>query len=88
MDWVEGKENAPLEAGATAMPQEVGEEADDTDELTQFSFVFFIELRRVNDNSSLEQIILKQHGLKRKLSEAEISAILTGENRWQSTHTF
>ena len=33
----------------------------------------------VNDNSSLEQIILKQHGLKRKLSEAEISSILTGE---------
>ena len=79
MDWVERKGNASLEAGATAMSQEVGEEADDTDELSQFGFVFFIELRRVNDNSSLEQIILKQHGLKRKLSEAEISSILTGE---------
>ena len=79
MDWVERNINAPPVVGATAMPQDVGEEADGTDELSQFDFVFFILLRHVSDNSSLEQIISKQHGLKRKIKDAEISSILTGE---------
>ena len=45
--------------------------------LSQFDLVFLIELRYVNDNSSLEQIIIKQHGLKGKsVSESQISSIL------------
>ena len=45
--------------------------------LSQFDLVFLIELRYVNDNSSLEQIIIKQHGLKGKnVSESQIRFIL------------
>ena len=45
--------------------------------LSQFDLVFLIELRYVNDNSSLEQIIIKQHGLKGKsVSESQIRSIL------------
>ena len=36
------------------------------DTLCQFDFVFFIELRYANDNSSIENIIIKQHGLTDK----------------------
>ena len=45
--------------------------------LSQFDLVFLVELRYVNDNSSLEQIIIKQHGLKGKgVSESQIRSIL------------
>ena len=45
--------------------------------LSQFSLVFLVELRYVNDNSSLEQIVIKQHGLKgNSVSESQIRSIL------------
>ena len=47
----------------------------------QLDFVFFIELRYVNDNSPLAQIIIKQHGMKsKKISESQIRSILEGES--------
>ena len=59
-------------------------ENDDSDstenKLHQFDLVFLVELRYVNDNSSLEQIIIKQHGLKgKKIAESQIRSILEGE---------
>ena len=40
--------------------------------LSQFDLVFLIELRYVNNNSSLEQIIMKQHGLTgKKVTESQ-----------------
>ena len=39
--------------------------------LSRFDLVFLVELRYVNDNSSLEQIIIKQHGLKGKKVRAK-----------------
>ena len=48
--------------------------------LSQFDLVFLIELRYVNDNSSLEQIIMKQHDLKgEKVTESQIRSILEEE---------
>ena len=45
--------------------------------LSQFDLVFFIELRYVNNNSSLEQMIMKQHGLVgKKVTESQIRSIL------------
>ena len=45
--------------------------------LSQFDLVFLIELRNVNNNSSLEQIIMKQHGLTgKKVTESQIRSIL------------
>ena len=45
--------------------------------LSQFDLVFLVELRYVNDNSSLEKIIIKQHGLKwKKVTESQIRSIL------------
>ena len=45
--------------------------------LSRFDMVFLVELRYVNDNSSLEQIIIKQHGLKSmKVTESQIRSIL------------
>ena len=45
--------------------------------LSEFDLVFLIELRYVNNNCSLEQIIIKQHGLKGKSdSENQIRSIL------------
>ena len=45
--------------------------------LSQFDLVFLIELRNVNDNLSLEQNIIKQHGLKwKKITESQIRSIL------------
>ena len=49
--------------------------------LSQFDLVFLIELRYVNDNSSLEQIIMKQHHLKgEKVTESQIRSILEEES--------
>ena len=49
--------------------------------LSRFDMVFLIELRYVNDNSSLEKIIIKQHGLKGKsVSESQIKSILEEES--------
>ena len=46
-------------------------------ELEQFDFVFLVALRSVDDNSSLEKIITKQHGLGGKdIEEGEIKSIL------------
>ena len=43
--------------------------------------MFFIELRHVNDNSSLENIITKQHGLNEKTTDAKaLRSILQGES--------
>ena len=61
------------------------DENDDSDstenKLHQFDLVFLVELRYVNDNSSLEQIIIKQHGLKgKKIGESQIRSILEGES--------
>ena len=47
-DWVEGDQN----------------NGDAHNKLSEFNFVVLVELRYVNDTSSLEQIIIKQHGLK------------------------
>ena len=47
-------------------------------QLNQFDFVFFIELRYVNDNSSLERIIIKQHGLH-CVKEQELRSVLREE---------
>ena len=45
--------------------------------LSQFDLVFLIKLRYVNNNSSLEQIIMKQHGLTgKKVTESQIRSIL------------
>ena len=45
--------------------------------LSQFDLVFLLELRYVNDNSSLEQIIMKQHGLTGKnVTESQIRSML------------
>ena len=45
--------------------------------LSQFDLVFLIELRYVNNNFSLEQIIMKQHGLVgKKVTESQIGSIL------------
>ena len=45
--------------------------------LSQFDMVFLIELRYVNNNCSLEQIIMKQHGLTgKKVTESQIGSIL------------
>ena len=64
-DWVEGDQNN----GSTSS------------KLSQFDFVFLVELRYVNDNSSLAQIIIKQHGLKGKqITETEIKSILLEES--------
>ena len=47
--------------------------------LNQFDFLFLIELGYVNDNSSLEKIIIKQHGLNGiDVIESQISSILKG----------
>ena len=49
--------------------------------LSDFAFVFLIELRNVNNNSTLEQIIIKQHGLKSKnIPESQIRSILEEES--------
>ena len=61
------------------------DERNETDQckhsIGQFDFCFLIELRYVNDNSSLAQIIIKQHGMKNKnVSESEIRSILEGES--------
>ena len=64
-DWVEGD----------------NQDARENSMLDQFDFVFLIELRYVNNNSSLEQIIIKQHGLKGKdISESQIRSILRGRS--------
>ena len=64
-DWVEGDQN----------------NGDAHNKLSQFNFVFLVELRYVNDASSLEQIIIKQHGLKGKqITESEIKSILLEES--------
>ena len=48
--------------------------------LSQFAFTFLISLCHVNDNSMLQQIIIKQHGLKGKnIPESQIRSILDGE---------
>ena len=48
--------------------------------LSHFDFVFFIELRYVNDSSTLEQLIIKQHGLTGKnISESQVRSVLEGE---------
>ena len=45
--------------------------------LSQFDLVFLIELRYVNNNFSLEQTIMKQHGLTgKKVTESQIRSIL------------
>ena len=60
---------------------------DTNNKLRQFSFVFLIELRYVNDNCSLANIIIKQHGMKSKnVSESEIK-IHSGGRIWQSSFT-
>ena len=47
--------------------------------LDQFNFIFLIELGYVNDNSSLEKIIIKQHGLRGDcVTESQIRCILRG----------
>ena len=47
--------------------------------LSQFHFIFLILLRHVNDNSTLEQIVIKQHGLRAKnIPESHIKSILYG----------
>ena len=52
----------------------------DTNKFSQFNFVFLIELCHVNDNSTLEQIIIKQHWLKEKKDFGNyIRSILEGE---------
>ena len=49
-------------------------------QLEQFEFVFLVALRSVDDNSSLEKIIIKQHGLGGKdTEEGEIRSILKGQ---------
>ena len=49
-------------------------------QLEQFDYVFFVALRSVDDNSSLEKIIIKQHGLGGKdIEEGEIRSILKGQ---------
>ena len=54
---------------------------DTSNKLSQFNFVFLVELRYVNDNSSLAQVIIKQHGLKGKqITECEIKSILLEES--------
>ena len=61
-----------------AQPEQT-ELSGDITRLKSFDFVFLIQLCHVNDNSSLEKIILKQHGLMNKdISEREISDILRG----------
>ena len=47
-------------------------------QLDQFDYLFFIELRYVNDNSSLERIIIKQHGLQ-GVMEHELRSVLREE---------
>ena len=49
-------------------------------QLEQFDYVFLVALRSVDDNSSLEKIIIKQHGLGGKdIEEGEIRSILKGQ---------
>ena len=50
-------------------------------ELQQFDFVFLVELRKVEDDSSLAQILIQQHSrLKaRKVREERIRAVLDGD---------
>ena len=58
--------------------------ADGTEkELEQFDFVFHIALKLVKDNSSVEDIIMKQHsGLKAgNVTENEIKSILKGDGK-------
>ena len=58
---------------------EDAEEAKESSCLNQFDFVFLIELRYVNDNSSLENVIIKQHGLSEKTTDVkELLSILEG----------
>ena len=56
----------------------VGETSLSGNQLDQFEYVFFIELRYVDDNSSLERIIIKQHGLQ-GVKEHELSSVLRDE---------
>ena len=56
-------------------------EGSSESKLNQFVFTFLIQLHHVNDNSTLEQIIIKQHGLTgKKISESQIRLILEGES--------
>ena len=49
--------------------------------LSQFDLVFLVKLCYVNDNSSLEQIIIKQHDLEvTKITEGQIRSILEEES--------
>ncbi len=50
-------------------------------ELKQFAFVFLILLRYINNDSSLESVILEQHGRLKtmRVSLSEMKAILEGE---------
>ena len=60
---------------------EAEKEATESGSLNQFDFVFFIELRYVDDNSSLENIIIKQHGFSEKTADVkELRSILDGES--------
>ena len=62
-----------------AQPEQTEISGHDITRLKSFDFVFLIQLCHVNDNSSLEKIILKQHGLMNKdISEREVSDILRG----------
>ena len=52
-------------------------------ELNKFQFVFYIAMKHVKDNSSIENIIIAQHsGLEaNKVQPAEIKSILEGDNK-------
>ena len=68
-DWVEGDQS----------------NGDTNNKLSQFDFVFLIELCYVNDNSSLATVIIKQHGMKNKnVSESEIKSILDEKSNRKS----
>ena len=63
------------------LPHEKGVESTNENPIGKFDFVFLIELGHVKDNSSLEKIIIQQHGLTNKnISERQIKNILEKES--------
>ena len=51
------------------------------DAMKQFDFVWTIRLRDVDENSSLPELIKKQHGQLKKVSSARIKDILKGKTK-------
>ena len=79
--WLSGKAGIGKSSAMAMLASDWEEGTTDAEsKLSQFAFTLLIELRKVNDNSTLEKIILKQHGLMaKKIPESQIQSILEGE---------